>query len=78
MKFEATDVPDYVFTVVFPPNKVKYSHSIIRGYLMGKVDPAQMSCIFWKLLNVTSPKAMARFYQCYTTNIWRPLLITRC
>lgn len=73
VKYEATDVPDYVLAVVFPPNKARYSHDVIHSYLMWKVDPAQMSHIFEKILKVTLPKAIAKSYQSYTTIIWKAL-----
>lgn len=73
IKFEATEVPDYIFTIVFPPNEVRYCHEVIQEHLMGKAGPAQISHIFEKILDVSSPKGFARSFQCYSTNIWKAL-----
>lgn len=73
VKFEATKDGDYIFTIVFLPNEVRDCHEVIHEHLMEKASPAQLSHIFYKILNVSSPKSFARYFQYYTTNIWKAL-----
>ena len=74
VKFETSEVSTYVFTIVFPPNEVRFSHNFVHEYLIGKAEPSQIHHLETKLLPVlTSPKAFVRSYSPYTAQIWKSL-----
>lgn len=74
IKFEASEVEDFVFTIVFPHNEVRFSHDFIRDYMVGKAEPTQLLHLETRLLpNLSSPKAFVRSYVPYTAQIWKAL-----
>lgn len=68
--FAASDINGFIFTIVFPANKVRYSHDVIRDYLTGKSDPAMVDHIVSNFIDLSLPKAFARSYQNYSGNIF--------
>jgi hypothetical protein len=74
VKFETSEVSNYIFTIVFPPNEVRFSHSFVHDYLVGKAEQSQIHHLETKLLPVlSSPKAFVRSYSPYTAQIWKAL-----
>lgn len=55
------------------PNKVRYFHDVIQTHLIRKATLAHIAHIYYEILDLTSPKGFARFFQCYTTNILKAL-----